>query len=752
MISSDMDRMSGARAVGTLLGSGEFGRVKVGGKSVSTSPNNNIERDHHVLKTKSHKARKREHLKRMASEGLGEHIRLAVTNGFNTPCFLCPRSDHEIWDCDEFMRASARVRFSRVERAVLCRECLRPECWDTCLHGLEKAMVCQNLASPQMRCQRCAQGETYRGKRTQVSSWVCTAHVMYHEGHKQEFVRDLRAQHPMMRATATPQFMEKNIVDPHRTWPTISLSYLPRVDEPEVETRTDSSAEVSCCNLRAMNCSKETADPQEIGGVPIKLKKQCSLGTPASKPGVEPCTESSVQISSCNLLTMNWLEEVENQDAEGIPLELSEEQRMVVNLETGELVTGSDVEVIPEPSTDGTHFLQHLEIAGHDCLVMYDTGSSGSVVTMDFARLAALPCIDNTEKKVTVAGDTTILSHGTFGLTLGPDWQNRKYYQLNLLGVQSITGVIPEVRLDSLEAGIRYYDTCRKGELSEEVFPSVIGGKPVDLVIGVKTSFLLPHQVYSTESGVAVSKSRLMDKNGSRIVIAGELGTVMKEPENPRADIRLGVMNYERQMVVGLPDLPPMEKEMFVYNDSEYTWDDSYIGWDSHIFSDPHQVDSNLENEGTIPKEKVKDDRKNPGNCAPPNHTGRKLLARNETERCDLSVPMMYVATMATLACGAFLAMVAYEWLKPSTQDKCCSTRSSGGRHCALCRAIADLPPRERVNFAFVNKIGERITYADARRVDVVREYVWKSPKQLRVYLIQKSQTHSVANHSKDWT
>ena len=409
-------------------------------------------------------------------------------------------------------------------------------------------------------------------------------------------------------------------------------------------------------------------------------------------------------------MTMNMRDTTDRPTGGGVLLDLTatdkggcnqrKHGRMVVNLSTGRTLSESEVEAVPEPRAEGTHPLQHLKIAGQDCLIMYDTGSSNSAVTIDFANLVGMPRIDCRQRTITVAGNTTIMGSGTYGLTLGPDWDDGKYYQLDLVGVESITDTIQEVKVSDLADGIRSYDIPRKGVLSSEAFPTTIGGKPVDIVIGVKTSYLFPHQVYNTQSGVVVSKSKLVDKNGSRVVVAGNLGTTSAGTTcaSGNGQLRLNAMTMSYSIA-----------QSFKEN---------------------------------------KDDQRIVCGGAPPNHARSQTLAKK-------LIPeniMAYIETAATFACGALLALIVYEWLAPGkTFSGELQGYLSEKKPCTLCHAIANLPARDRVNFARVNGIGERLTYEDSQHMDIVRKFVWRSPAQLKAFLLQKAETHTLGNHSKDW-
>ena len=188
------------------------------------------------------------------------------------------------------------------------------------------------------------------------------------------------------------------------------------------------------------------------------------------------------------------------------------------NTHTGETVEDVDEsDVITETVEDSMFVMQMLNLAGEDCLTLYDSGSNQHLINGSLAeklRLKVL-CADN--MSIGVVGSGRIwTNYGVYAMLLGPDTTGGMH-EMICQGITNITDPFPKYSFGALNK-----ELLRSGKIpSDTILPEYIGGMPTKLLIGIKSSTLQPQLEFSLPSGLGVFRSEIKDKFGSRLCYGG---------------------------------------------------------------------------------------------------------------------------------------------------------------------------------------------------------------------------------------
>ena len=313
-------------------------------------------------------------------------------------------------------------------------------------------------------------------------------------------------------------------------------------------------------------------------------------------------------------------------------------KNMVVDLRSGEIISEHNVEIVPEPDSPATHYLQQLNIAGRRTLVLFDSGATTSAITMECAKALGLPQISGEQSSVIVAGETRMDGKGKYTLSLGPS--EGKYYQLGLIGVDVIAGPVEEVNMSLIESKVRSYDITRGNFLINDKFPEKVGGAVIDIVIGLKTAYLLPEELYTTRSGIIISRSKLIDETGSTVIIAGNLDLMKSTPtsqERLDSPVRLNIITGENNNCSNEDDVSVID------NETDYLWDYSF----QSLSTNTGQWPENGEYCETVNKDDYGN--KVAATCAP-----------SHTENNAAWIMLMYV--VSAFFCFVAMIMALYRW------------------------------------------------------------------------------------------
>jgi hypothetical protein len=208
---------------------------------------------------------------------------------------------------------------------------------------------------------------------------------------------------------------------------------------------------------------------------------------------------------------------------------------LVYNTQTGKTrAVNINDRVVSTPTECACYVMQQLNIAGRRVLAFYDSGANSNIVEYDLARDAGFHQIGFQTVSFNVAGEGSVRSsYGQFSAILGPD-VNGNIHDIECQAVDQITGTFPTFRLDDVI-------TEAKATIgSHHVFPQEIGGAPVKLLIGIRSTQLAPVLKFTLPSRLCVYDSKFRDVYGATMCFGGphEVFTrAYKESRVPR-DVR----------------------------------------------------------------------------------------------------------------------------------------------------------------------------------------------------------------------
>jgi hypothetical protein len=189
---------------------------------------------------------------------------------------------------------------------------------------------------------------------------------------------------------------------------------------------------------------------------------------------------------------------------------------LVYNTQTGKTraVTIKD-RIVSTPTECACYVMQQLNIAGRRVLAFYDSGANSNIVEYDLARDAGFHQIGFQTVSFNVPGGGSVSSsYGQFSAILGPD-VNSNIHDIECQAVDQITGTFPTFRLDDV------ITEAKATVGSHHVFPQEIGGAPVKLLIGIRSTQLAPVLKFTLPSGLCVYDSKFRDVYGTTLCFGG---------------------------------------------------------------------------------------------------------------------------------------------------------------------------------------------------------------------------------------
>ena len=215
----------------------------------------------------------------------------------------------------------------------------------------------------------------------------------------------------------------------------------------------------------------------------------------------------------------------------------------VIDTETGSRIRASGVTVVPEIQEHSSYLMQTIRIGEAVVLVFFDRGANIHIIDGALATEQNLQLISSKPTALTVVGGKKIKTdYGTFRFNLGPGEDN-KYHEIVCAGMDSVTAGFGKYDLSEI---CKEYRENAEPEDKDAVLPPSVGGNQVQLLLGIKNTYLDPVLVKVLPSGVGVYLSPFKDVWGSRIIFAG--------PHHVFTQGNLGVRNEVSHAVFLLRD------------------------------------------------------------------------------------------------------------------------------------------------------------------------------------------------------
>jgi len=169
-----------------------------------------------------------------------------------------------------------------------------------------------------------------------------------------------------------------------------------------------------------------------------------------------------------------------------------------------------------ETSQDSVYIFQDIRIGSRDTLVFYDSGATGNLVVGKVAEELGFKVLTSENQMISsVANRTFWTEYGVYTAILGD--RQSGFYQLTFQGISEITNEFPRYDWAIVNQEVKLL-----GKLNaSDVLPPSIGGRPVDILIGIHSCELIPRLLFTLPSSIAVFRCPFLDCSGSSIAYGG---------------------------------------------------------------------------------------------------------------------------------------------------------------------------------------------------------------------------------------
>ena len=189
---------------------------------------------------------------------------------------------------------------------------------------------------------------------------------------------------------------------------------------------------------------------------------------------------------------------------------------VVYDTTTGRSRTVSQKDTINRTSNETAFYaMQTLRIKNEEVLVFYDSGNNGHLIEGQTAELLDLDILSRETVPIGgLGGKVCWADYGKYTVILGPDAFG-ECHELDMQGIKTITNTLPEINLTQLwgEANTVLHN--------KRQLPAKVGGSPVQILIGIKSTRLSPKLIHSLPSGLGIYESVFYDVNQSNICFGG---------------------------------------------------------------------------------------------------------------------------------------------------------------------------------------------------------------------------------------
>ena len=182
-------------------------------------------------------------------------------------------------------------------------------------------------------------------------------------------------------------------------------------------------------------------------------------------------------------------------------------------------IEGYDVE--PDIINNSIFMCHQVRVNGELLLTFYDSGCFGAGISDHAAKILKSTCIREGPTNMGVAGGgTVVIKHGDeqFALPLVGD---RKLCLITGLRMDSITSDFPTWDVEQAwpEIFAEFQKAFPGGSLPDH--PAKIGGRQVDIMLGIRYIKHFPTLLYTLPSGLALFESKIAGADGQNLVLGG---------------------------------------------------------------------------------------------------------------------------------------------------------------------------------------------------------------------------------------
>ena len=182
-------------------------------------------------------------------------------------------------------------------------------------------------------------------------------------------------------------------------------------------------------------------------------------------------------------------------------------------------IDGYDVEA--DITNNSIFMCQFVRVGQEDLLLFYDGGCHGAGISSRAAALLKSTCVREGPTNMGVAGGGTVtIPHGDeqFALPLVGD---RRMCLVTGLRMDNITSSFPLWDVDQAWPSIyEEFIRAHPGKVLPDR-PAKVGGRPVDIMIGIRYVKYFPTLLYTLPSGLAIYESKIAASDGNNLILAG---------------------------------------------------------------------------------------------------------------------------------------------------------------------------------------------------------------------------------------
>ena len=178
-------------------------------------------------------------------------------------------------------------------------------------------------------------------------------------------------------------------------------------------------------------------------------------------------------------------------------------------------------EVEPDINNNSIFMCHKVRVNGELLDVFYDSGCLGGGVSDRAAKILKSTCVREGPTNMGVAGGgTVVIKHGDEQFTL-PLVGERKLCLITGLRMDSITSDFPVWDVDKAWPAIfEEFQRAFPGKGLPDR-PSKVGGRPIDVMLGVRYVKHFPTLLYTLPSGLALYESKIAAADGQNLVLGG---------------------------------------------------------------------------------------------------------------------------------------------------------------------------------------------------------------------------------------
>ena len=173
---------------------------------------------------------------------------------------------------------------------------------------------------------------------------------------------------------------------------------------------------------------------------------------------------------------------------------------------------------------DALYVFQTVLINNEEALVFYDSGATGNLVLGSFAERHNFKVIDPRTQLIGALGNHMMYTeYGTYLGQLGPDLEGA-YHEILFQGISKITDKYPKYDLGFIASEVQ-----NSGKLPKEAsLPSHVGGRSVDMLIGIQNPELVPKRLFFLPSGIGVYEAPFRDSASTHYAFGGSHYSITK--------------------------------------------------------------------------------------------------------------------------------------------------------------------------------------------------------------------------------